>query len=256
MEHPEEAPGEAPFDALSDDELRLFRERVGHGLAERPLSLEAGGHQRQAATLLLRVAESTHYELLGLGAGASLAEIHDAYDRTARLVHPLHAGRLGLAGKEGVLEHLFERVTRAYLTLAHPGRRKEYDGQLGGQLWEGERAPRDEEGRQVARRYFARAEVLAAQEEFHQAIELLRQAVRADPRAEYFVLLGQCQARNPFWLRHAIESFEQAVALGDRTPAVAKALAKARADWEAARSAPAGERAPTRTAERGGRGAR
>ncbi|HYH47768.1 MAG TPA: DnaJ domain-containing protein [Thermoanaerobaculia bacterium] len=242
MEHPEDPQREALFAALTDEELRLFRERVGQGLAERPLALEVGGHQRQAATLLLRVAESNHYELLGLGAGASPAEIHDAYDRTARLVHPAHAGRLGLAGKEGVLEHLFERVTRAYLTLSHPGRRKEYDGQLGGEVWESERAPRDEEGRQVARRYFARAEVLAAQEEFHQAIELLRQAVRTDPRAEYYVLLGQCQARNPHWLRHAIESLEQAVALGDRSPAVAKTLARLRAEREAAKAGPAGER--------------
>lgn len=246
MEHHPEAPAPAPVDdapsgALTSEERILFRERIAQGLRERPLDLEAGSHQRQAAALLLRVGEATHYELLGVGAGASLAEIHDAYDRTARLVHPLHAGRLGLAGKEGVLDLLFERVTLAYLTLIHPGRRGEYDRQLGTRLWEGERTQREEEGRQVARRYFARAEVLAAKEEFHQAIELLRQAVRADPRPEYHALLGQCQARNPHWLRHAVESLEQAVALGDRTPATAKILAKVRADLEAARNPPSAD---------------
>lgn len=245
-----EYPSDVPVDGLTDEELRLFRERVGQGLAERPLAADPASHQRQAAELLRRVGEASHYELLRVDPGASLAEIQDAYDRTARLVHPQHASRLGLAGRAGVLEHLFERVTHAYLTLIHPGRRKDYDRQLGDRLWGEDRGARGEEARQVARRYFTRAQVLAAQEEFHQAIELLREAVRTDPRAEYYVLLGECQARNPHWLRHAVESLERAMALGDRSPAVAQSLERVRAELEAFRTGPAAEPEDDRPAPR------
>jgi curved DNA-binding protein CbpA len=220
-------------DTLDEEELRLFRTRIGQSLDRQPVGLAPEAHRQAAADLVRRAGEASHYDLLGVESGASLAELHDAYDRTARLVHPRHALALGLAGREGVLQHLFERVTHAYLTLIHPGRRKEYDSGLGDRLWRGDPSRRQEEGRQIAKRYFVRAEMLAAQEDFHQAIELLRQAVRTDPRAEYYALLGQCQARNPLWLRHAEESLNRAVQLGDRRPELLKTLERVRSELSA-----------------------
>jgi DnaJ-class molecular chaperone len=63
-------------------------------------------------------AARTHYEVLGVGAGASRGEIKAAYRRLAREVHPDAAGR----GDEG-----FIRLHAAYATLADPDERARYD---------------------------------------------------------------------------------------------------------------------------------
>uniref|UniRef100_A0ACD5UK61 Uncharacterized protein n=1 Tax=Avena sativa TaxID=4498 RepID=A0ACD5UK61_AVESA len=63
----------------------------------------------------------THYEVLGVGAGASRAEIKAAYRRLAREVHPDAVGA-GAGADEG-----FIRLHAAYATLADPDERARYD---------------------------------------------------------------------------------------------------------------------------------
>jgi Flp pilus assembly protein TadD len=65
----------------------------------------------------------------------------------------------------------------------------------------------------MARANYERGIAYAAASEFHFAVELLDQAVRADPRAEYWVALGRVQARNPNWRGRAIESYRAALEL-------------------------------------------
>ena len=60
----------------------------------------------------------THYEVLGVGGGASRCEIKAAYRRLAREMHPDAGGR----GDEG-----FIRLHAAYATLAEPDERARYD---------------------------------------------------------------------------------------------------------------------------------
>ncbi|XBI41937.1 hypothetical protein VPH35_126336 [Triticum aestivum] len=64
-------------------------------------------------------ARRTHYEVLGVGVGASRGEIKAAYRRLARDVHPDAAGA---GGDEG-----FIRLHAAYATLADPDERARYD---------------------------------------------------------------------------------------------------------------------------------
>ncbi len=231
---------EAPVD-LSNEEMRLFSTRVERDLAAHPLELDPMLHRQRVAELVGRVGEATFYDLLGVGPGASADEVYAAYDRLARLVHPSHAEALGLAGKEGVLVLLFERATQAYLTLSHPDRRKRYDGELGDRLWSSGTSggARLEEEHQVARRYFLRANVLAASEEYHQAIDLLRTAARIDPRSEYYALLGQLEAKNPLWLRLAEANLARAVELGGPSPGLEAALLKVREQRSATDAVPA-----------------
>ncbi|VAI81260.1 unnamed protein product [Triticum turgidum subsp. durum] len=61
----------------------------------------------------------THYEVLGLGAGASRGEIKSAYRRLAREMHP---DAVGGGGDKG-----FIRLHAAYATLADPDERARYD---------------------------------------------------------------------------------------------------------------------------------
>src|SRR6185312_5749901 len=82
-------------------------------------------------------------------------------DRSQAGGPPANAGRLGLAGREGVLEMLFERLTLAYLTLIQTDRRKVYDRDLDPGAW-GAAAfgagaeQRREEVRGVAQGYYQR----------------------------------------------------------------------------------------------------
>ena len=210
----------------SRDEIRLFSERIERSLRERPIEVEAAEHRERVAGLLRRIGEASHYQLLAVAASASNPEVHEGYERVARLVHPRHAHRLGLAGREGVLDVLFEQATQAYLVLSHPERRKDYDRDLDPEAWARPhgRKPRAEELRERARGYYNRAQTYAASEDYHFGVELLREAVRIDPRPEYFALLGDLQAKNSNWLHHAAESYRQALALGGANPTLEVAL--------------------------------
>ncbi|HEV7508835.1 MAG TPA: DnaJ domain-containing protein [Thermoanaerobaculia bacterium] len=218
----------------TDEELRLFLDRIGRRLADHPPHLDAEAHRQRVAGMLRDVGEASFYRLLSIPPTARAQEVHEAYDQIARLVHPANAGRLGLAGREGVLEMLFERLTLAYLTLIQTDRRKAYDRDLKPGAW-GAAAfgalpeQRREEVRAVAQDYYQRAMELVAGNDYHLAIELLQQAVRVDDsRPEYLALLGTLQAKNSRWLRVAAENLERAVKLGSRDADLPALLARVR----------------------------
>jgi tetratricopeptide (TPR) repeat protein len=212
---------------LTDDEYRLFSERIARGLAERPLTVPPREHRERVAELLRQLGEGTFYHLLGIDPASGAREVHEAYDEVARLVHPSHAVRVGLAGREGVLKLLFERATLGYLTLSELDRRKEYDREVGPARWTALRASsasREEE----ARRCLVRARELAESEDFHNAIELLRQSVRMAPNADALGLLGLLLAKNPQWLDEALDALERAEEMGSAEPGIAEALKEVR----------------------------
>jgi curved DNA-binding protein CbpA len=219
---------------LSDEELRLFLDRIARRIAERPPEVDPPAHRERVAGLLRQSGEASFYQILGVAPTATAQEVHGAYERVGGLVHPAQAPHLGLEGREGVLEVLFESVTRAYLTLCEPDRRKRYDRDLGVEAraaaWArvAPAVPRRDEAREVARGYFDRARDLAHAQDYHSAIELLREAARTDPRPEYLALLGKLQARNPRWLRASAENLESALKLGCQDPELGPALAQVR----------------------------
>lgn len=194
-----------------------FLKRIRQSLAERPVDLATDQHRSKLGELLVKVGAMSHYELLEVGFHATVDEVHEAYHRVAGLVHPDHAARLGLRGKDGGLYVLFERVTQAYLTLVDRELRAKYDKEAGIVAEDAEQIrhlrERDTEERDLARGHYERAMELFAAEDFHFALELARQAARIDPQAEYFALEGEIQAKNPHWVNGAIESYRQAVKL-------------------------------------------
>jgi tetratricopeptide (TPR) repeat protein len=204
------------------DELRAFSARIAQRLGERPLDLDPDFHRERVAGLMRQAGEATFYQLLDLPPTAAAQEIHEAYDLISRLVHPANAPRLGLVGREAVLEMLFEQLTQAYLNLSHPERRKAYDRGLSSLAWSAALSPasaqRREEVRDAVERYHKRALDLIAADDFYPAIELLKEAVRISPQPELYAMLGKLQAKNPRWLRVAAESLQQAMALGSKDP--------------------------------------
>lgn len=197
---------------LSPELLQELGRRVALDLASRPVELGTQAHRSRLADLLGRLGEMSHYQLLGVEPDASSEEIHVAYSELARLVHPLHAARLGLKGREEAIRLLFERATEAYLTLSDPQRRMRYDRETGASSGgAADSANRSQEARRLAQQYFHEAQDMVDREEYHYALELLRQAVQADPRPEYHALMAEVQQRNPKWLHHAVDSYRKAL---------------------------------------------
>jgi tetratricopeptide (TPR) repeat protein len=230
--------------AVTPLELSLFIDRIGRSLAERPLDIDVSEHRERVAELVREVGGASFYQLLGVGPAASPEKVHEGYQQVARLVHPNHAPYLGLEGREGVLEVLFERATAAYITLSHPGRRRDYDREMGPEGWAETPSgrSRNEENRDRARANFNRAAAFAAKDEYHFAIELLREAVRIDPQAKYFALLGELQEKNQHWLRHAADSYTRALELGGPDPRIEENLARVFRRLEGGAAPPAAAR--------------
>lgn len=211
----------APNDSLTDDEvLKRFADRVATELVQRPIPLDAATHRARLAELLGRLGEMNHYELLGVAVESTVDQVHAAYGELARLVHPSHAARLGLRGREQAVSLLFEKATEAYLVLADPERRARYNRES---VIFSSPALTPAEGRrrspEAGAKLFAQAKDMIGREEFHYAHELLRQAVQCDRRPEYFALMAEVQRKNPNWTHHALDSLREAVNLSpDQLP--------------------------------------
>jgi tetratricopeptide (TPR) repeat protein len=209
------------------DILLRLSDRLERELTLRPFDLAPDAHRAQLADLLARAGGLTHYELLGVGEEASADEVYEAYERLARLVHPSHSEHLELTGREAALWLLFERATDAYLTLSSPDRRRRYEAKVGGGH---DPAPsqevREREAERLARGYYQRALTLLDEQDYHFAVELLRQAVQTHPQAEYYLRLAEALAKNPNWLRQAADAYRKALELGGDDPRVRVALAQ------------------------------
>ena len=172
---------------LIDSMVERFLGRIAQRLENEELEIEPDVHRARIAELVGKVGSLSHYELLEVGFHDTEQRIHEAYDRLARIVHPSHATDLGFEGREETLRLVFERATVAYLTLADPERRAEYNQGAGIDATSMPTvSQRSREQKEVAEANFQRALELVENEEFHFALELTRQAIRADPRAEFF----------------------------------------------------------------------
>ncbi len=204
--------------------ISRFEQSISDSLAKTPLELELEVHRELIGNLLSRMGEMTYFEILAVSAHSSDEEIHQAYLELGRLVHPSHSSKLGLKGKEGAFRVLFERATDAYLTLNDPNRKLDYIQEIGPSsqvLVDGPSAEsRDQERTDIARAHYERALAMSERQDFHSAIQLLEQAVEADPKFEYLTLLGDCQAENPQWLDRAAQSYQKALEVRPGDPSL------------------------------------
>ncbi len=199
---------------LSPRVLEQFTARIAENLESDPLKLDSEAHRARLASLLSGLGKMNFYQLLDIDPRADGDEVFKAYSRLARVVHPCHAERLGLEGKEVAVSVMFEKATEAYLTLSDPRRRASYNTVAGVHVEvEVGQEQRDEEKRAIAEQNYRRAASCLSQMDFSLAVDLLKEAARMDPRPEYFARLGLAQSKNPNWHRHAVESYGRAVEL-------------------------------------------
>ncbi len=208
------ADGDLSEQLLPPKLLNHFLTRLAEDLQDHPFELPADEHQKQVAELVASLGKMNHYQLLGVGLKATDEEVLTAYNRLARLVHPSHAPRLGLEGREEAVAVLFEQATEAYLSLSDPRRRASYNMIVGIQIkTEVQSAQREEEKREVARQNYRRAVACLSEMDYSLAVDMLKEAARLDPRPEYFARLGAVQTKNPNWHHHAVGSYRRAVEL-------------------------------------------
>ncbi len=207
--------GSPATSSFGSELVQRLSERIATSLEKEPVRLATDEHRELLGNLLGRMGEMTFFELLAVSPQSTVEEVHRAFMELGRMVHPVHADRLALAGGEGALGILLERATEAYFTLSDSERRAEYFEQVGPLQINQEDAAsveeRQEEMKAVARRNFQLAKNLADRQEFHPAIQLLEQAVKSDPESEYLALLAECQAYNPRWLDRAVQNMSRAV---------------------------------------------
>lgn len=195
---------------LSDTVLARFSERVAKSLAGQPSELDQAEHRSKLAGMLAGLGDMGHYELLGVEPSASVDTVHSAYDTTARVVHPVQAAALGLTGRDEGMRILFERATEAYLVLTDPERRAAYDREraLDGPAAE---EVRSSKLRETARTYYLQAKNLIEEEDYFYAVELLSQAVKADPQVDYYLLLAEALGKNPKWMHRVVDTYRAAL---------------------------------------------
>ena len=159
----------------------------------------------------------TYYELLAVQrSGASRDEIKQAY---LRLVREHHPDRFSDPTEREHADAFFKELTSAYNTLSNDQARQDYDRRL--------EAPKTTVPEEIASDAFARGVAKFENREFHDAVDLLQVAVRHVPdQAEYRAALGRALARNPNWIREALEQLEEAARLEPRSPAIHAEMAR------------------------------
>lgn len=211
---------------VTSREMELFSDRIRESLRQDPLDLTPEEHRGWIAEQI-RNLSSNHYELLGVQRSSGDGEIAVAFQKLARLAHPLHAAALSIPGQEKLLELLFTRATNAYLTLSDPHRRCSYNVLTG--IEENKPVPREQRRQELrdlaATNYRLALRYLSdTQCDYGPAISLLQEATRLDPKPEYFALRGQAEAKNPLWLFEAITSYREAVRLDPKNAGFRVAL--------------------------------
>jgi len=159
---------------------------------------------------------TNYYEILGVGRTASASEIRQAYVRLAKERHP---DRFPDPAERARAEAFFKELTAAYNTLGNERGRNEYDVSLS--------RPKDAPPAEIAKEAYAEAMQNYEKKDYHQAVELLRTAVHHVPEeARYHAALGMALAKNPHWVREAIQSAEKATQLAPRNAAFHVELAE------------------------------
>ena len=159
---------------------------------------------------------ANYYEILGVSRTAPAAEIRQAYMRLAKERHP---DRFHDPTEHARAEAFFKELTAAYNTVGNERGRAQYDVSLS--------RPKDAPPAEIAKQAFADAMQHYEKKDYHQAVELLRTAVHHLPNeALYHAALGMALAKNPHWVREAIQSAEKATQLQPKNAAFHVELAE------------------------------
>jgi curved DNA-binding protein CbpA len=159
-----------------------------------------------------------YYRRLGLTHGATLNQVHERFREFVQVYHPDRASEPHLHSLRRELAEINGAIQEAYETLINPEKRARYtEGMRTNPMQTAEEQVQDDR-RQRARRELARANVQRAQAliragDFGAAVQLLDEAVRAEPNAESLLLLARLEQRNPMWTNRVLDHLRMSVTL-------------------------------------------
>jgi tetratricopeptide (TPR) repeat protein len=169
--------------------------------------------EEEIRRLLEVVEKGTYYDLFGVTANSSLAQIQESFHELARKFHPDR--HMGQSERIGLLQDLMGRVTTAYKTLVDDEKRASYDKQLAatGPSTPGQSEP---ESQERVDECFTRAKQCLRAHNMEGSILWLRECVAIAPAVvKYHAILARSLAGVPQYHQEAIQQFEKAIELDD-----------------------------------------
>jgi len=148
-----------------------------------------------------------YYHILDVGTSADQTEIKRNYFRLARKFHPDLYGRDLPHEIKGVIESVFDQISKAYQTLSDEKKRKTYDARI-------EKPPIEDKRNwpKVAEVKFRQGKTLYDKEQYLDAVSLLEEAVKLQGnKGRYFLLLALSQYKIPSLLRKSEENFLRSI---------------------------------------------
>jgi TonB family protein len=174
--------------------------------------------EQEIRRLIEVVQKGTYYDLLGVTAKPSPAQIQQSFDQLARKFHPDR--HMGQSERVGLLQDLMARVTTAYTTLIDDEKRASYDKQLAatGAFALGESKTERQESVDEC---FTLAKKCLRAHDMEGSILWLRKCVAIVPAvAEYHAILARSLAGVPQYHQEAIQEFEKSIELDARNTSV------------------------------------
>jgi tetratricopeptide (TPR) repeat protein len=161
-----------------------------------------------------KLAQQNHFEVLGVGRGATAQEIKKAYFILAKRYHPDRHFGPPLNEMKSELESLFNAIHEAHETLSSPDRREKYDRELAAGLQQ--QRVKTESDKEVssaaAAAHFNEGVKYFTQRNFWDAEESFRWAIRFDPsNAEYVFHCAMALSHIPRRGRDTEEYFAKAI---------------------------------------------
>jgi tetratricopeptide (TPR) repeat protein len=185
---------------------------------EKPVAKPVGKEQieklQDVEDFQQKMSDMSFYQVLEVSSSASQAEIKKAYFGLARKYHPDLFDRDIDAQQKGMIDEVFDQITKAYHTLSDEDKREEYDKELA------EEAAVD--GRGVAKKAeikFRQAKTLYNQARYEEAMAYLDEAIRLDAhKSSYFLLLALVETKIPTYTKKAEEHFIKSIKLEPWSP--------------------------------------
>jgi curved DNA-binding protein CbpA/CheY-like chemotaxis protein len=161
-----------------------------------------------------RLANASHYEVLGLAPKVAGAEIKAAWFAAAKRFHSDAFSGLNLGSAQRVAEELFARVNEANSVLSDPNRRADYDVYLDRRA---KGLPTDVGAILRAEGVFQRGEVLFKSGRWEDAETQFREAISLNhAEAEFHAFLGMAMFRRNGKPEEALQHVEKALEMDPR----------------------------------------
>jgi tetratricopeptide (TPR) repeat protein len=169
--------------------------------------------EQEMRKLLELTEKATYYEMLGVTAASTPAEVKQSFHRLARKFHPDR--HMGQSEWIELLQELMSRLSAAYKTLMDEEKRARYDKQLvtAGAFTLGKEKT---ESQGTVDECLTRAKENLRAHNFAGSILWLRKCVEIAPEvAKYHAMLARSLAAVPQYRQEAISRFEKAIELDE-----------------------------------------